>query len=151
MANGKVVPRIRKAYDGSRVGETVGGGESMVRQAFKDECDINRILERYKSTGLTPVNRREPMFADVSMLTDLKSALDLLEERRHVMRKLPREARELLRKDPEAFFGALDNVTVREDLVKLGVLAPEPEAPVVPPVVPPVAAPPSGAPPAGAQ
>jgi len=38
----------------------------LTRQSFKDECDINRIVDQYTRTGLVPhVVRRSPQYGDV--------------------------------------------------------------------------------------
>lgn len=103
----------------------VGGGESKVRQSFKDEVDINRVLQRYASTGLAPVPRGQPMFADVSAMVDLKSALDLVSDMQAKVRQLPVEARTLFNENPEDFERILNEGPIEANLRKLGFLPPE--------------------------
>ena len=128
-------PTIRKAYDGSRncVLTCADDNPSMVRQSFKDECDITKIMERYGTTGLAPITQREPIFADVSGMVDLKTSLDTIAELEGRLKELPAEARELFRKNPRDFSEALAAAETRDQLVELGVLAAEEDPPAADP------------------
>ncbi len=130
---------IRSAYDGLRTPVKVGGGETMVRKQFQEEADINNILDRYATTGLMPLNNRPPIFADVSIMQDLKTSMDTLAALDGRLGELPREARELFQEDPAAFATKLADPLTKELLQELKVLAPDPVEPVVPPVVAPAA------------
>lgn len=57
-------PTIRCAYDRERVSfATVG--PSLTDQSMSEECDVNRILERYQRTGvLEHLNRHEGSYGD---------------------------------------------------------------------------------------
>lgn len=122
MAREKAVPKIRSAYDGSRVRRTVGEGPSMVREAFKDECDINQIVQRYAAGAQMPPRPGDALYADVSGLSDYKSAVDQVLAAYANLDAMPEKARALLKNDPEGFRHALLNATQSEDLVALGIL-----------------------------
>nr|UXQ87994.1 MAG: internal scaffolding protein [Microvirus sp.] len=133
--------KIQSAYDGARVAVTVEGGESMVRTEFQEEANINTILARYETTGMLPLESRQPIFADVSMMEDLKSSMDTVAAVEGRLKELPREARELFAKDPGGFAQALSEPLTRERLQDLGVLEREPEVevppvPAIPEVIP---------------
>ena len=55
---------------------------SMARQEFKQDADINHIMERYKETGMLsdPLHpsARKPLFGDFTAVVDYQSALDAL-------------------------------------------------------------------------
>lgn len=143
------VPKIRSAYDGSRVEVLIGGGDSMTRSDFAAELDINKIVERYARGGQLPLTEADQRYGDVSEVSDYKSALDFVFAAKTQLADLPGPARDLLAADPEAYWTALDAAEDRDGLVELGLLealpAVEPvvdpvvEPVVVPPVVPPVA------------
>lgn len=116
------IPKVRTALDGSSVKVLVGGGESMVRQSFKDECDINKILARYATSGQLPLGRNDAKYGDVSEVKDYKEALDFVQHAREQLGQLPDSAREAFQKDPGAFFLGLEGATSRDDLVALGLL-----------------------------
>lgn len=105
----------------------IGGGESMVRQSFRDEADINKILARYRTTGLAPMNTKTPLFADVSMMRDLKTSLDMVNSIGERIRELPAEARKLFNENRAEFEKVLEEGPIVANLRKLGMLPPEPE------------------------
>ncbi len=127
---------IRSAYDGSRVEVLTGGGDSMTREAFADELDINKIVERYARGGQLPLTTADARYGDVSEVNDYKSALDFVFAAKGQLRDLPVAAREQLSSDPEAYWLRLDAAVDREGLVDLGLLeALPPVDPIVDPVV----------------
>lgn len=122
---GKQQKVIRSAYDGSRVEVLCGGGESMTRQEFESDCDINTIMERYITTGQIPPQGRTPVFQDVSEMVDLKTSIDRIAAIQERLPELPRSARELFEQDSRTFMENLENVETVDDLRKLGILAAE--------------------------
>lgn len=57
-------PEIRCAYDRQRL-PFVTVGPSLTDQSMAEECDVNRILERYQRTGVMDhVNRYEGSYGD---------------------------------------------------------------------------------------
>ncbi len=134
---------IRSAYDGSRVEVLIGGGESMTREAFADELDINKIVERYARGGQLPLTTADARYGDVSEVGDYKSALDFVFAAKGQLSKLPERARDQLAADPEEYWRLLDAAEDRDGLVALGLLEALPvEPPVVEPAVEPVVVPP---------
>lgn len=130
---------IRSCYDGSRVSVVIGGGESMVRSDFADECDINQIVARYARGGQLPLTTADARFGDVSEVSDYKSALDFVFAAKDRIADLPDKAREQFVGDPEAYWQRLDAAEDRDALVELGLVeALVVEPPVVDPVVEPV-------------
>lgn len=130
-----------KAGD-ARPRPVIGGGEVMVRQAFKDETDINKLLARYASTGTLPLRTKVPVFADVAIGMDLKEAMDHVAELKSRFKDLPPEAQDLYRQDPRAFMAAVGEAKGVDDFVALGLVKkPKVEEPAPKPAPEPVAAP----------
>ncbi len=141
--------QVRSAYDGSVVSvKAEQGGPSEVREAFKDEADINNIVARYQKTGQMPLNADEARFGDVSDFRDYKAALDFVREARDNLRDMPEEARGQYQADPDGFIEALEEATTRDDLVALGIVVDPEEKPPAKPALKP--AEPAVEPPAGA-
>ena len=65
--------KIRKVFDESTHEGVVFKEASLTQQHFKDECDINHILDMYTRTGELPLNPKEMKYADVSSITDYAS------------------------------------------------------------------------------
>lgn len=84
-------------------------GESEVKESFKDQCDINKIMKRYERTGeITHLARTQPIFADVlNAVSDYKTAHDLILEAQSAFLELPSEVREAYGHDPGTFLESL--------------------------------------------
>lgn len=67
------------------------GPESHTRQEFKDESDINFLLERY---GAIPPGRT-PQYGVVNFDDDLTTAFEAVQEARAAHARLPKEIRDL--------------------------------------------------------
>lgn len=77
-----------------------GTPKKMTEQAHKDQCDINKIVQKYDRKGfIQHVNRAEPMYADVSG-ADYHTAMNLHRKIDTEFNKLPSEARRTYGNDP---------------------------------------------------
>lgn len=77
---------------------------SLTRQEFADECDINNIMAKYKTTGvLQHINATAPVYYDFSETPDLASALAMLREADEAFMRLPATARREFDNDPTKF------------------------------------------------
>lgn len=99
------VPRIRSAYDGSRVRVCAEvGGESLTKQSFANECDINVILARFAKGGaLTHLNKRSGVFADVSGVGGFQDAMATVKRGQELFAALPAKVRAKFKGDVAAF------------------------------------------------
>lgn len=73
---------------------------SLTLQAPSHECDINTIIAKYHSTGFLPPVLGEPIFGDVSELSDLHTVLARQDAARELFYNLPSSIREKLNNDP---------------------------------------------------
>lgn len=108
-----------------RVGAPIEG-ESRTKQSFRDECDINFLIDRYKRTGVEPrhVNRRSPIFADVSMVGDYHDALQNVAAVEELFQELPAKVRARFQNNPVELLDFVQNAT-RDELLEVGLLDPE--------------------------
>ena len=69
-------------YKSSGVRSDLGKFEqSLTRQEFADECDINSIMARYEAGGaVSHVNKAQPMYLDTTLYPDLQGAMDAFRE-----------------------------------------------------------------------
>lgn len=106
------------------------GGPSMTRQEFSDECDINKIMERYEKNGvLDPrLMNREPLYVDFTRVpTDLQSAMGMMLEADEAFGRLPASVRKEFDNDAFAF---VDFASSPDNIGKLrewGLAPPEPQ------------------------
>ena len=67
--------------------------ECRTNQQFKNSCDINNILKRYRTTGvLEHVQKYEPQFGDISDV-NYKESLDIIAQANSMWETLPAERR----------------------------------------------------------
>lgn len=100
--------------------------ESLTKQAFKDECDINRIMKRFEKTGLLPMPSAPPQYGDYSELPDYQEALNLVIYAQSQFQGLDSRVRERFANDPEQFLKWVNDPNNLDEAIKLG-LAPERE------------------------
>lgn len=97
--------KCRTAYnarDEENVGIIFAEDEGLTQQHFKDECDVNLIIERYARTGvLEHTSDVEPFFGDVSEVpTNLADSYDRLARAEAAFMALPAEIRKSLDNNP---------------------------------------------------
>lgn len=108
--------------------------QSMTRQEFADEANVNNILKRYATTGvfydpLTTVKAsRKPLFGDFTRFKDFQSAQDAIIEAREAFDALPVEIREKFNYDPVKLVDWLQDPSNREEAIKLGFIEKAAEA-----------------------
>lgn len=72
---------------------------SLAVQAPKEECDINNIVKRYLRTGELP-QVVQGVYADVSQLSDLATAMEIVDQADAAFMALPAEIRREFDNDP---------------------------------------------------
>ena len=95
----------------------------------KDSCDINLILETYKSTGKLPntvANRsfmaRNPMYGDFSNATDYTTVRYALDEANRMFMELPAKVRKRFDNDPQKLVAFLSDEANRDEAEELGLI-----------------------------
>lgn len=127
--------------DGNYIPQTryVQTTEDMAKQEFKEECDINRIVDRFAQSGLvTHLARGVPQFADVSEMGDYRSAIETVREAQEFFMGLPAKVRAEFNNDPAQLLDAAHNPEYWDRLIELGILEAA-ESPHAPPTPPPAA------------
>lgn len=93
---------------------------SQTLQEFRDEADINLLVNRYKNTGsfYNPLNppageRRMPEFLDCTQVPDLMEAQKMVAEAQRLFDALPAAARDWCGHSPAALLAAWHNPQLR--------------------------------------
>lgn len=107
---------------------------SLASQSYKEECDINFIIDRFTRTGQLP-NVGQPLFADYSDIpSDFHSALNTVKAGDAAFMTLPAAVRSRFDNDPGSFLEFVANRDNYDEAVSLGLIpAKEPELPPAPP------------------
>ncbi|QCQ84880.1 internal scaffolding protein [Blackfly microvirus SF02] len=120
--------RWRKAPDGSpspTIVESVPQGESMTRQEFKDDCDVNVILERITKTGQMPTfQSKTGTYGDFTEVGDYQSAIDTVMKADKMFNEIPASLRLKFENDPQKLITYLDDPNNIEESINLGLRNP---------------------------
>lgn len=105
---------------------------SRTRQEFVDDCDINKIMAQYQTTGFLPnnLNSRDPQYLDVSNTpTRLQDALRLVAEAQEAFMQLPAQIRREMDNDPVKFVAWAQDEANADTMRKFGLREPLPIEP----------------------
>lgn len=106
-------------------------GKSMTQQNFKQECDINNILKRYKKNGIIEhVNKYQGQYADLSEPVDYHTALGIVLSAQEAFDSLPSGIRKRFENDPAQFLGFVNDPENLEEMVEMGLATTNSPAPV---------------------
>lgn len=107
--------------------------ESLTRQEFAEECDINTIMAKYEAGGaISHVNKANPVYLDTTLYPGLQASMDAFREATFQFNQLPAQVRREFDNDPQQF---VDFAVDPENLPKMrewGLAVPEkaPDAPI---------------------
>lgn len=107
---------------------------SRTKQSFKDECNINKILERFSKTGeLTHLMKAEPRYGDFADVGTFQEAMGVVAFAHEQFAALSAAVRKRFNNDPSEFLEFANNPENHKEMVKLGL------AVVIPTETPPAA------------
>lgn len=124
-------PTVRQAfdYDTDQVSQATGmefdPEEGRTQQSFRDEVDINTIVERFGLTGELPDNMRLPQSGDFTGITDFHTAMSAVRQAQEQFMQLPGAMRERFNHDPQRLLSFLEDPGNLEEARKLGLVNPE--------------------------
>lgn len=104
---------------------TINEEPSMAEQQFKDECDINKIMEKYQKTGILPVSQRQGVYADLTSVGSYQDALHAVMKAEEAFLQLPSEVRTRFRNNPQELIDFLEDEKNYDESVKLGLRDPK--------------------------
>lgn len=95
---------------------------SLAQQQFKDDVDINVLLERFQVTGVMPQGVVMPSYGDFSAVMDFRSAQDALRRAKDSFMELPAKLRARFENDPQQLMDFLADEKNREEAERLGLV-----------------------------
>jgi len=137
-----VTPFLRTANNYDRDAASLEAGldckdPTMTRQEFKEECDINNIMERFGLGYEAPAVPDFPTSVDYSEFAlDYHSAMNLVKQAQDEFMTLPAAVRDRFGHDPGRVLAFLEDPNNREEAVKLGLVNPPATAPQASPATP---------------
>jgi phage internal scaffolding protein len=95
---------------------------SLAQQHFKDECDINTILQKFNITGLLPESPLSPRYGDFTGIGDYHTALNRVMAAQDEFDALPAQIRARFENDPAKLIEFLGNEKNRPEAEELGLV-----------------------------
>jgi len=106
--------------------KTPVGGKSMAKQAFKQECDINNIVNQFrKNRTVSHLNNAQPRYG-FAPAVELREALEMVAHATENFEHLPGDIRREFDNDPIKFVEFVENPENGKALVKMGLADPRP-------------------------
>lgn len=118
MSEVNIYTRVSKPR---RVSVSTEGAETRVKQSFKEECDVNTIMSRFKRTGsLEHVAPSLGAYRDVSEAVGYQEALHIVMAAEQAFMNLPAKIRKRFDNDPREFLEFCEDSENLEELRELG-------------------------------
>ncbi|WNK13595.1 MAG: internal scaffolding protein [Microvirus sp.] len=99
---------------------------SLTKQSFKEEADINTLVQRFGLTGQLPDMPLPEQYGDFSGAVDFQTSMELVRQAAQDFLQLPAELRERFRNDPQMLMTFLSDQNNRQEAIDLGLLPPPP-------------------------
>ncbi|AXL14689.1 internal scaffolding protein [Microviridae sp.] len=94
---------------------------SKAKQAFKDECNINNIMNKYQETGLIDhMNSFKAQQGDFSEVLDYQSVMNQVIDARESFLDLPSTIRKEFDNDPTKFLDFVNDPSNKDKMIELG-------------------------------
>ena len=103
----------------------VNKSASMTQAQFQDECDINKIMDRYMRTGCLsdPLNRMRPgTYGDFTEMGDYMENMNKIVQAREMFEALPAKVRERFGNNPGAMIDFVMDPANQKEAIDLGLL-----------------------------
>jgi phage internal scaffolding protein len=95
---------------------------TLAQQHFKEECDINTILQKFSISGILPEAPLSPRYGDFSGIGDYHTALNRVIAAQDEFEALPATIRARFDNDPAKLIDFLDDDKNRPEAEELGLV-----------------------------
>lgn len=113
---------------------------SLTQQHFRDESDINTIVDRFMRTGVLPDPVSMPQYIDAEGVYDFKEAMNFVRSSEEAFMRLDAKIRSRFHNSPREFVEFFGDPANRSEAERLGLVNPSPVKQEPAPVAPVVAA-----------
>lgn len=95
---------------------------TLAQQHYKEECDINTILQKFSITGILPEAPLSPRYGDFTGIGDYHTALNRVIAAQEEFEALPAQIRVRFDNDPAKLIEFLEDETNRPEAEELGLV-----------------------------
>jgi phage internal scaffolding protein len=122
--------KFRSAYDNHEVMSSSTGLDcqdpSLTQQQFKEESDINTIVDRFMKTGHLPDPVSMPQYVDYEGIFDFQSAMNVVRQADENFMRMDAKVRARFHNSPQEFLEFFADPSNAEEAVRLGLAVPTP-------------------------
>jgi len=115
-------------YDTNKVSDETGLrclDASLTQQQFKDEADINTIVDRFLRSGVMPSPVTMPQYIDYEGVFDFQTAMNVVRAADENFMRLDAKVRSRFNNSPQEFLEFFSNPDNTEEAVFLGLALPK--------------------------
>lgn len=98
---------------------------SLTQQQFKDEADINVIVDRFMKTGHLPDPVSMPQYVDYEGVFDFQSAMNVVRQADENFMRMDANVRSRFHNSPQEFLEFFANPDNAAEAVRLGLAVPQ--------------------------
>lgn len=102
--------------------------DSLTQQQFKEESDINTIVNRFLKTGVLPTPNTFPQYVDFEGVFDYQSAMNLVRAADESFMRMDAKVRARFNNSPQEFLEFFANPANSEEAIRLGLAIPQPSS-----------------------
>lgn len=99
---------------------------SLTQQQFKEESDINNIVDRFMKTGYLPDPVSMPQYVDYEGVFDFQSAMNVVRQADENFMRMDAKVRARFHNSPQEFLEFFADPNNRDEAVRLGLAVPPP-------------------------
>lgn len=96
--------------------------DTKTKQSFKEQSDINTIVNTFMKTGVMPESVSMPRYGDFSEAMDYQTALNLVMQAEDAFMELPAQLRARFENDPGQLLAFLEDDANRAEAEALGLV-----------------------------
>lgn len=106
---------------------TINDQPTMTQQQYKDQVNVNKIMEKYKQTGSIAHlrNSASGVYADLSQIPDYPTALMQVRQAQEAFEQIPSHIRMKFNNNPALLISYLKDPANYHEAVKYGLLVPK--------------------------
>jgi len=103
--------------------QTIECSGGRTRQSFKDQCDVNQIVNKWRKTGVIDhVSQFQGRYADYGDGADFQAAQERILATTNMFMTLPANIRSKFENDPSQFLDFITNEENLEEMKELGII-----------------------------
>jgi len=98
---------------------------SLTQQQFKDEADINTIVDRFMKSGVMPTPTNMPQYVDYEGVFDFQSAMNAVRAADENFMRMDAKIRARFNNSPQEFLEFFGNPENTQEAIRLGLAIPQ--------------------------